>query len=250
MKHCEWCKKEITKKKNIFCDMKCLRAWNKSMKVKMTCTVCSKPYFVSESKSLITKACSVDCRNHLAGIGGRKANIAKAEVVTFNCLQCLKPFDIYKSRSIWEKNGTQGKRKFCCKACQLQHRKDNSKKISIICKQCGIEKLVDSYRTNAKFCCVQCKYDYEKTLTGTKSKSYKTGYKTYRRDALKLFEYKCYNCKKVHRRLQVHHIDGNNKNNTPKNWVVLCLTCHRRVHLGRIVLPEVVVVNPTSDAQD
>ncbi len=241
MRNCKWCNKEITKKPNIFCDRLCLQEWNNSLKVKMTCSVCYKPYLVPESRSIISKVCSHKCRGYLAGIGGRKANIAKAEVVSFDCLNCKNPFQIYKSRSLWEKNGTQGRRKFCCKVCQLQYRKISEKKVAITCIQCGKVKSVDPYRIKAKYCSVQCKNDFQKTLTGTKSASYKNGHKTYRRDALELYQSKCICCGKAHARLHVHHIDGNNKNNVPSNWAVLCPTCHRRVHLGRLVLPFVVV---------
>jgi len=43
--------------------------------------------------------------------------------------------------------------------------------------------------------------------------------------------------------LHIHHIDGNRENNTAKNLILLCSSCHRRVHNGKIKLPVVVNLN-------
>lgn len=138
---------------------------------------------------------------------------------------------------MWKKNGTTGLRKFCCKSCQLRYRKEHKKVKSVTCKQCGKIKQVKAYRKDAKYCSKECKWAYERTITGESSPSFKHGFKIYRREALKLYEYKCSNCSKKHRRLHVHHLDGNNKNNIPSNWTILCEKCHRQVHSGLIALP-------------
>jgi hypothetical protein len=39
----------------------------------------------------------------------------------------------------------------------------------------------------------------------------------------------------------VHHIDGNHKNNDPPNLISLCPNHHRLVHLGKLVLDEYLV---------
>lgn len=244
---CEWCSKEVIKKHQLFCDMACYQAWNKSFKTKKTCTVCSKEYSVPDCRANKSTTCSRECRAQIAGQGAKKVHLGTAVMVDLTCLQCSKQFSIQKCKATWSKNGTNGTRKFCCKACQSQYRNQNKQLRIIKCKQCGKEKSVKAYRTDAKYCSPECKWEFEKTITGEKSAAFKHGFKIYRREALKLYEHKCASCGKRHCRLQVHHIDGNNKNNVPSNWMVLCVTCHRRVHFGLLELPSVVLPNPARD---
>lgn len=235
MKKCEWCNNEVTKKGNIFCDRSCYSQWNSSFKSKKICQICHNEYSVPNCRDSKSTTCSPQCRAQIAGEAAKKAHTDAAKTI-HTCLQCKNSFEIPRYKASWTKNGTHGTRKFCCKACQTQYRKDNTTAISIICKHCNKAKTVKAHKKNAKYCSRECKWAFERTITGEKSHSFKHGYKIYRREALKLFEYKCSHCCKRHRRLQVHHIDGNNKNNVATNWAVLCEPCHRRVHLGLIAL--------------
>src|SRR3990167_4743439 len=181
MRNCEWCSKEITKKSNLFCDKKCYGEWNKSFKTKKTCTVCCKEYYVPKCRNTSSTTCSTECRAQIAGIAAKKVHIDAAKLVLLSCLQCNIEFSIHKSKSTWSKNGTFGTRKFCCKECQLIYRKENKTDKLIICKTCGKSKSVKAYRTDAKYCSQQCKWAYERTLTGEKSPAFKHGFKIYRR---------------------------------------------------------------------
>lgn len=247
MKKCEWCGEEITKKQNLFCNRICYSEWNKSFRVKKICIVCFKEYRVPNCRESTSTTCSPACRAQIAGEVAKRVHIDAAKSIK-TCLQCKKIFEIPKSKTTWIKNGTHGIRKFCCKACQTQYRKDNVTTIAITCKYCGNVKTVKAHKKDAKYCSRACKWAFERTVTCEKSPSYKHGFKIYRREALKLFEYKCGYCNKVHRRLHVHHIDGDNKNNIPSNWIVLCEPCHRRVHLGLIALPLGVAAYQSSSA--
>lgn len=46
---------------------------------------------------------------------------------------------------------------------------------------------------------------------------------------LKRDNYRCVVCPTFHH-VEVHHIDGNQKNNNLSNLVTLCLMCHRSIH--------------------
>lgn len=242
IKNCEYCQKPIDHKRNIFCNKECYLKWNASFKSKMTCTICFKEYCVPNCRENKSTACSKDCRAIIAGKAAKIVHKSKNKNVDIVCLQCSIIFTLQLSKATWSKNGITGRRKFCCKACQLQYRKDNSTEQILTCRQCTKQYKVAAHIIGSKYCSNQCKWDFEKTLTGEKSPHFKHGFKIYRREALKLFEYKCANCQKKHRRLHVHHIDGDNKNNKPTNWSILCEKCHRLVHFGLLAWPPSAVV--------
>lgn len=57
---------------------------------------------------------------------------------------------------------------------------------------------------------------------------YGYGNGSYRRRAFKLFGAQCAQCaySKDSRMLDVHHVDGNRKNSSRENLIVLCVWCH------------------------
>lgn len=226
---CEWCSQEIPKdkKSNLFCNMKCYREWNASFRPKLTCEICKKIYTKSEEIAKISTTCSKECRAIKAGKAAAKIHKGKNDV-QWICLNCNIKFNLPAGRS---KN-----RKYCTKKCQLDHKKRTKQKI--FCKLCGKEKKIKPYQIlTAKYCSKECKDRDLKGKCGVEHPAYKHGFKTYRKRALECFKYTCKCCGKIDRRLHVHHIDGNNKNNVPENWMVLCPKCHRQIHLKKISLP-------------
>ena len=227
---CEWCKNEIPKEKksNMFCDLKCYREWNASFKPKLVCEICQKVYSRSLQRSKISTCCSKECRAQKAGKFAKIAHLGKSDVELV-CLNCDKHFVLPQCKT--------KTRKYCCKACQLDHWKRSKQYIN--CIVCGIRKEIKPYQTaTAKYCSQKCKAEDLKNKTGILHPSYKHGFRTYRKRALEYYNYTCKSCGLVDRRLHVHHLDGNNKNNIPTNWMILCPLCHRRVHLGKIPLPQ------------
>lgn len=69
-------------------------------------------------------------------------------------------------------------------------------------------------------------------LLGPDSPLFKTGIKAYRRLALAAYGMTCSLCGKTGtgRQIDVHHRDGNRKNNDLSNLVVMCRGCHIRTH--------------------
>jgi len=72
---------------------------------------------------------------------------------------------------------------------------------------------------------------YGRTLK--KHPNWKGGVRVYRRIKLSEVPLVCSICGKKNCNLEVHHIDFNRKNNKLTNLQVLCVSCHRKIHLGQ-----------------
>lgn len=130
-----------------------------------------------------------------------------------------------------------GNKKFCSIEC----RKTKYKKhfIEIICEECGknFEGL-----TGRKFCSVECANEHfkkkriEQFINGEYTNNGNiTLPKNIREYLYKKNDYKCelcgyegYNVKTGNTILQIHHIDGNSKNNKIENLQVICPNCHAK----------------------
>ena len=96
------------------------------------------------------------------------------------------------------------------------------------CLNCDTEFMWHPSQSKGKYCCNECGIQYvlkEQIQSGKYTKSNALSY--FRR----FTEYKCtecgiseYNSKPI--RLQIDHIDGNNKNDTIENYRYLCPNCH------------------------
>jgi|GEM_PF-5309489 len=55
-------------------------------------------------------------------------------------------------------------------------------------------------------------------------------YYAYQRNAFEIYGRKCSQCGKEKGQIDVHHIDGNHNNNDVLNLLVLCASCHGKLH--------------------
>lgn len=111
--------------------------------------------------------------------------------------------------------------------------------MKVNCANCGLEinrnpSVIRRSKTGNVYCSRSCSNSMNNTLfkVGENHPNFKHGNSTYREKKLKYTkEHKCEICEEddicV---LQVHHIDGNRKNNSIENLKLLCANCHLREH--------------------
>jgi 6-pyruvoyltetrahydropterin/6-carboxytetrahydropterin synthase len=107
-------------------------------------------------------------------------------------------------------------RQFCSTEC-ANSRKEILK-LECCCLNCdkSFHKLPSS---SAKFCCRECYDNY------TKSNNKETLFEQVK----KKYNYSCGLCHSSEN-IRIHHIDENPKNNIEENLIVLCESCHRKIH--------------------
>lgn len=139
----------------------------------------------------------------------------------------------------WIKKGRAPK--FCSKKCSSNARKRREIVICAFCeKEFEIELSRKSKRTFV-FCSRECKDKAQSIKSGSKfyemrPKHYgKEDSTLYRKRALEFYGPFCKVCGySIVNVLEVHHIDGNRRNNKMENLMVLCPTHHVEYQLGLI----------------
>jgi len=192
------------------------------------CRICQKPLKTGKIY------CSLKCYHQ------------KSPKEKIKCRQCGKYFYSYKC---WQKK-KQGF--LCSKQCKYkwgseQYRGDKSKagwrggKIKKICKWCKKEFFKHLSHTNtiekpAKYCSRKC-FDnwYRKNCRGEKARRwidgssflpYGPGFtKTMKKKIKERDNYTCQKCGSK-KKLSIHHIDYDKKNNKEKNLITLCISCN------------------------
>jgi hypothetical protein len=148
--------------------------------------------------------------------------------VYIQCSCCKKYFWKPKKRLV------RGNNHFCSMKCRDKYRITS---ISVVCSCCNENfirtpsKLKFS-RSGLFFCSRQCKDKAQTIDVGIlKIPQYTDGKSVYSNRAKKEYGCKCSHCgyNEFEQGLEVHHIDGNRKNNELSNLIVLCALCHRLV---------------------
>lgn len=113
---------------------------------------------------------------------------------------------------------------------------------NINCKFCNKEFYVSGARLklNKAFCSMSCYAKYQEiNPSNTGRTRFKKGiipknklpyftFNTYKNLMHEIKE--CQLCKDIYSKLLVHHIDENRQNNDISNLVVLCYSCHSKIH--------------------
>ena len=134
------------------------------------------------------------------------------------CDNCGKEF-VYRGR-----HGTRNKHFFCCYNCYIEFK---TKKVEVSCDLCGepfLKKRSDIRRSNYNFCCEECYRNYMSL-----SRQSKTGPKYYGKPIYRLMiEHEL--GRELTSEEQVHHVDGNHKNNAMSNLIVVSRSEHQKIH--------------------
>ena len=113
-----------------------------------------------------------------------------------------------------------------------------SEKVYHSCGNCG-EKVYrapsqdKSSKSGKVFCSRSCSTAYNNQFKiGDKHPNWTNSHRTYRTKAFKYKEKVCEVCgyNKYPEILEVHHIDGDRRNNELSNLQIVCPTCHAEIH--------------------
>ena len=144
----------------------------------------------------------------------------KKPIITNSCLYCNKQF-------VSKKHPTKPQ-SFCSRACNSKSR---TNKIERSCLACNKVFYVIPYilkkSGGGTYCSQSCR------LTDWNNKSLISQMPgSYRQNAWKVFDKKCYDCNLQDERvLVIHHIDGNRKNGLISNLIPVCHNCHCIRHI-------------------
>jgi len=154
--------------------------------------------------------------------------------VKINCLLCGKEHDV-EQREINRGNG-----KFCSISCSTIYSAKLKQEPNVQCAFCGVKfyrapSKIRRSKSGLYFCSQEC-HNKAATLNGGLLQVWPQHYGTgndYRRIAFAEFPHICNHCgyDVEVRILEVHHIDGDRKNNAIHNLEILCPNCHTVEHL-------------------
>ena len=161
--------------------------------------------------------------------------IVRRAAIRVSCKNCG---DIYLHS---KRRAGRDDERFCSVKCSAEFRAKKSR-VTLVCGMCGVEftrakSKVKSSRSGIHFCSRSCKDSGQRLSSGISEihpSHYGNGDYAYRLAAMSRYKKECACCgwDDDERILEVHHIDGDRKNNDIYNLIVMCPTCHRKVTLG------------------
>ena len=157
-----------------------------------------------------------------------------SKYISVVCDGCGKIFDKLVKIVNW--NYRNGWKTYCSSGC-LNRSKETT--VELKCGSCGNivikqQAQIKRSKSGEVFCSRHCAtvYNNKVSKSGENNHNYKHGAKSYRDLAFKLKEAKCELCPYSNKDvLQVHHKDGNRKNNSIDNLEILCPTHHWERHV-------------------
>ena len=202
------------------------------------CLYCGEPILPKEGQHISSiknkKFCNLSCCGfYQAKI--KSENLLKEYLENPNkCLHCGEPILPKKNQRLADVKV----KKFCCRSCAASYN-NKDKKITKVCLNCGKELEYTKY--DKKYCSNKCQIDYQyKQYIQDWKQGLKNGLSgkyqisSYiRRYLFEKYDNKCCKCGWSETNpasglipLEVHHIDGNYRNNNEDNLELLCPNCH------------------------
>jgi hypothetical protein len=176
-------------------------------KITKNCPICAKKYTIPYCHRKRYKTCSYKC----GGIYRMKNSIKNI------CKNCKIEFISKKYK--------RHKQSFCNRECSIIGRKNGK---TLTCKMCNISFYCPrNLLYKRKYCTNKCRLEdwNEKSIKAEMPGSY-------RQNAWKVYEKKCYDCGIIDERiLVIHHVDGNRKNGKISNLIPVCHNCHCIRHI-------------------
>lgn len=198
----------------------------------VACKICHKLFYVKPSQFDRSKTCSMKCGGIWQSklIQGKKNPNYKTRTNKI-CPHCKKTFKVLPHQNV---------KIFCNQKCRNAFsKKENHPSWNgggdNWCVDCN--KPISTYAKR----CEKCSKSMQHNNNWQGGKSFEKYGLEFNDDLRKLIRkrdnFTCQICginqKQLKRKLHVHHIDKNKKNNNPTNLVSLCINCHMKLHRER-----------------
>lgn len=213
---------------------------------------------------VILKLCDCGCGNSVGKQGNRyvHGHSRKGKKLSKETRKRISESNKGVSRGVGKDNPFYGKThsKEVCEKISESHkgkpspkRIPDNEKVKIKCENPECNKtILKRKKSIRKYCNRKCEYgDRSRKRSGSNSPNWQGGLskqdydlkfnKQLREEIRKRDNYTCQECsitekelkKKFHKKLDVHHIDYNKKNNKKKNLISLCKSCHMGTNSNR-----------------
>lgn len=190
-----------------------------------TCQYCKKEYTHRHGTvhGEVRKFCSQKCGNAFRG----------TTKPVIKCLQCNNTF--YARAS---KRSETGRQVFCSKKCRWEYQRKTSQAITTFtCKRCGkqFNKQRSSHRV---YCSASCANNIKKHTNARFTRLKTKTWEEIRKEVISRDNHACRICGGINQ-LIVHHITAwvITKDDSPKNLITLCRSCHHKVEWSGFPLP-------------
>ena len=225
--HCSFCQNsfdtypyKVKRNRPLFCSTVCQYAFKKT-RIKLICRICKLNFDASAHrvKNQIECFCTKKCADEAL----------RVNKIHRDCKTCGQKFEFLESRLKYSD------RAYCSDTCFKNREKTH---VSCACKSCG-EQFYISKSAKADnrgiYCSKKC---YAIHAVKEKNPLFKHGHGWFKKMSKETRISVCSICDK-HGKTDIHHIDGNERNNNSSNFITVCRSCHMRIHhlSGRHSIP-------------